>query len=551
MASTLDGIDIASYQSTLVPSKMTTTKFIIVKATGGTGYKNPYREKHIDGAIAAGKLPGIYHYAREIGFEGTAQAEADFFAATVKKWIGQATLWLDWEAGAIQLGPKWAKAWLDRVYAKTGVKPGIYMSKGVCNQYDWSAVKKAGYKLWVAQYPNYNRTGFQSKPWTDSSPFGAWVAPTVFQYASTGRVAGYSDDLDLDLFYGTAAEWKAMAAKEGAASQAVAVVTSAVSNASGAAKATTISRANVAAQIMEHLCTCPEHGYSQPGRYGTSGYCSVKTDAGTIKVKKGDRDCSWAIIEAWQLALKGTSYEGRLEGAITTHNMRSVFVGSSLFSWKPMSFNACRGDIYLDEDAHTAMCTQNDRNADLLAEFSISETGGIDGKPGDQTGRESSIHAYYEAWDGILHYNGKADTVTSGPAASGGSSSSGASSDSGTAYRVLAAPSLNVRTKRSSLRGEVVGTIKQGKTVNLTSLKVNKYGNTWAKIASGSFKGRFVAVKFDGETLAVKAGTKSLDEIAQEVIAGKWGNGAARKDALIKKGYDYDAVQAKVNELLQ
>ncbi len=118
-------------------------------------------------------------------------------------------------------------------------------------------------------------------------------------------------------------------------------------------------------------------------------------------------------------------------------------------------------------------------------------------------------------------------------------------------YRVLAAPCLNVRTKRSSLRGEIVGTIKQGKTVNLTALKVNKYGNTWAKIASGSFKGRFVAVKFDGETLAVKAGTKSVEEIAKEVIAGKWGNGEARIDALTKKGYDAKAVQARVNELLE
>lgn len=43
---------------------------------------------------------------------------------------------------------------------------------------------------------------------------------------------------------------------------------------------------------------------------------------------------------------------------------------------------------------------------------------------------------------------------------------------------------------------------------------------------------------------------KSVTEIAKEVIAGKWGNGAARKGALTKAGYDYDAVQKKVNELL-
>ena len=43
--------------------------------------------------------------------------------------------------------------------------------------------------------------------------------------------------------------------------------------------------------------------------------------------------------------------------------------------------------------------------------------------------------------------------------------------------------------------------------------------------------------------------TKSIDEIAREVLAGKWGNGNARKTTLTKAGYDYAKVQAKVNEL--
>ena len=47
-----------------------------------------------------------------------------------------------------------------------------------------------------------------------------------------------------------------------------------------------------------------------------------------------------------------------------------------------------------------------------------------------------------------------------------------------------------------------------------------------------------------------QAPTKSIDERAQEVIAGKWGNGQERKDKLTAAGYDYNAVQNKVNELL-
>lgn len=48
----------------------------------------------------------------------------------------------------------------------------------------------------------------------------------------------------------------------------------------------------------------------------------------------------------------------------------------------------------------------------------------------------------------------------------------------------------------------------------------------------------------------LKGATKSVTEVANEVIAGKWGNGADRKAKLEGAGYDYNAVQKKVNELL-
>lgn len=44
---------------------------------------------------------------------------------------------------------------------------------------------------------------------------------------------------------------------------------------------------------------------------------------------------------------------------------------------------------------------------------------------------------------------------------------------------------------------------------------------------------------------------KSVDEVAREVIKGKWGNGADRKARLTQAGYDYSAVQARVNQLLK
>lgn len=43
---------------------------------------------------------------------------------------------------------------------------------------------------------------------------------------------------------------------------------------------------------------------------------------------------------------------------------------------------------------------------------------------------------------------------------------------------------------------------------------------------------------------------KSVDEVVKEVIRGEWGNGDERYNRLTNAGYNYNEVQAKVNELL-
>lgn len=44
--------------------------------------------------------------------------------------------------------------------------------------------------------------------------------------------------------------------------------------------------------------------------------------------------------------------------------------------------------------------------------------------------------------------------------------------------------------------------------------------------------------------------TKTIEELALEVLDGKWGNGDKRKANLTEAGYDYEAVQEKVNEII-
>lgn len=72
------------------------------------------------------------------------------------------------------------------------------------------------------------------------------------------------------------------------------------------------------------------------------------------------------------------------------------------------------------------------------------------------------------------------------------------------------------------------------------------------------YKGDFPKViKEAGLNGFTKGGTvepkeeKTIEQLAQEVLEGKWGNGSERKIRLISAGYDYSAVQNAVNELVK
>lgn len=280
---------------------------------------------------------------------------------------------------------------------------------------------------------------------------------------------------------------------------------------------------------------------------------------GTVKVTKGDRDCSSAVYEAWKLALAGSAYDGLITRYNWTGGMREMFVGSGLFSWGPMSFNASRGDIYPDEENHTAMCIRNDSTANLLGEFSISETGGIDGKPGDQTGRESWVHDYYSGnWDEILHYNGKAD-VGGAPGGSGSSAPSGDVSE--LAERIITGEFGNGNARRAALGsryGEVQAEVNRiqlggGSGIDVDAMArrviVGEFGNGDER--KRRLSSNYDAVQRRASEILLGAGSSStsmnVDAMAKAVIRDDYGNGEERRRRL---GSYYSIVQSCVNEML-
>ncbi|MDN7031069.1 GH25 family lysozyme [Lactiplantibacillus plantarum] len=203
----LNGFDVASYQAGMNVGEAA-GDFVLVKSTEGIDYTNPEFNGHAKQTLSAGKKLGVYHFIRN---DSDIKQQADYFLTVVKPYIGKAMLVLDFEntTGSTiqnQTGVGLAKQWLDYVYQQTGVRPVLYTGISCENSLDWSSVVKANYGLWIAQYNNYNVVnGYQPRDLYGS--LKNWKTAVMFQYTSTGRLPGWSDDLDFDVFYGDKSAW--------------------------------------------------------------------------------------------------------------------------------------------------------------------------------------------------------------------------------------------------------------------------------------------------------------------------------------------------------
>ena len=89
---------------------------------------------------------------------------------------------------------------------------------------------------------------------------------------------------------------------------------------------------------------------------------------------------------------------------------------------------------------------------------------------------------------------------------------------------------------------EVAEEVLQGKWGNGSDRK--------KKLEAAGYSYTAVQAEVNNILYGKKPKLKSTDEIAKEVIAGKWENGAERKKKLEAAGYDYKTIQKRVNELV-
>lgn len=125
-------------------------------------------------------------------------------------------------------------------------------------------------------------------------------------------------------------------------------------------------------------------------------------------------------------------------------------------------------------------------------------------------------------------------------------------------YRYIAVGNGNIRgyarPKYTNSSTSTPTTPSAGKSVEEVAKEVlaGQWGDgddRKSRLEAAGYNYQQVQAKVNDLVNANNAPAKTVEQLAKEVLAGTWGNGDDRKKKLEAAGYDYNAVQAKVNEL--
>lgn len=205
------GHDVSSHQKNVDWRKARAkgARFVYVKATESTDYRNPHFGQQYDGARDAGIIRGAYHFALPDRSSGRAQAA--YFVRNGGAWSADG--WTLPPALDIEYNPydrkrrcygigragmvAWIRSFSDEVERLTGRRPVIYTTAHWWNTCTGgSGAFAADHALWVARYDAADAGALP----------GGWSYWTIWQYDRSGSLPG-----DQNLFNGSASRLKRFA----------------------------------------------------------------------------------------------------------------------------------------------------------------------------------------------------------------------------------------------------------------------------------------------------------------------------------------------------
>lgn len=193
----LNFIDTSNWQGLYFPT-ITGADAVIVKATEGTNFVDPYCDQIVQQCKSAGLPWGFYHFASDNWW---ATEEARYFVDNCRSYFGHGIPVLDWEGTQ---SVEWVNKFVEHVHEETNVWPWIY-----ANPCRFVQGVNPNCARWVASYPDVaSPTWSQAQGWDCPAADGNVVA---WQFCSDGAVNGIAGNVDLDLFYGDKEQWLAYA----------------------------------------------------------------------------------------------------------------------------------------------------------------------------------------------------------------------------------------------------------------------------------------------------------------------------------------------------
>ena len=189
------GIDVSNWSGTIDWESVANSgvEAVIIQASEGTFYRDPYLQEFYDGARRNNLKIGFYHFFNP-GSSPTPVEQARYFVDTISGLHSDIKLVLDLEQtgglGNYEL-TKQAIEFLEEVKKLSGLDVAVYTYTNFAQNNLYKGIGLENYPLWIAQI---DIDAPQSNPiWGDK--YAAW------QYSDTGRVSGIYTNTDLDIFY--------------------------------------------------------------------------------------------------------------------------------------------------------------------------------------------------------------------------------------------------------------------------------------------------------------------------------------------------------------